>query len=449
MPTLFPFSHNWSSPYTTTYEFSTDILTSRNGTEQRRARRETARKGFQTSLLVDGPRLTLFDRVMFTSQNQELYFAEEPRGFTTYGLAASGVTTTFVTEADHPAAWVVEGAVVGLIDDIRVGLRTIDSVVVETVGDVTTYHVDFLESEITSWPIGTRVCPLRAGYLNDDTAVTFRTSTVATASLDFDVTPASEDNDAPETDWLNTWGGREVFRWKGNWGTPPSANYRAPRETVDYGQGVTATFRPIVFATRVLQASYLSDTLAQGEELRTFFCRMKGQRGEFYMPTWQPDMTPLSDLDSWDTSVTVAGTDIVAYFSDDPIRRAFAFVYKTGDMVFRKIVEITEDGGNSVIEFEPPTPWPIAAADLRCLSWLSVYRFASDTMTIEFLTESVSRTQLSVSSLPDLAPEGIDEVFDEGQQWILDTFGWAFISAIYDPLDEFVNEIYPLSAEVE
>src|SRR6218665_3234173 len=76
-PALFPFNPNWRESCKVSYEFKTDIATSRSNREQRRALRTTPRKkiSFKVTLAHVAP----LDRFMARYQNQEVALADMSR----------------------------------------------------------------------------------------------------------------------------------------------------------------------------------------------------------------------------------------------------------------------------------------------------------------------------------------------------------------------------------
>lgn len=433
MPVLVPLDPNWKRGVRIVYSFKTEIMVSRSGKEQRRADRISPRRRFEFTATVDKTKIALFNRFMVDQQNQDVYVAEYPKMVKgTTGIASNGTSLPFAVVP----AWAVTGAKVALISGMRQALRTITTVVGST--------VNFAESEVTSWPAGTKLAPARLGMIDQSTKARFRTNTTTEVPVAFAVRPGSEVITPAAAADTNYFDNRELFRWKLNWGDAPESNYEWPTEEIDFEYGVTQTVRPVAFASRTRMATFVMKTRAEAEAFVDFFCRMFGQLGEFRMPSWEPDIVPSAALVASDNKMTVAGTEFYDAYNGDTVHTAVMVTFKSGLTIFRKISGMAIVSGNTQLTFTADWPFSEPASNVKLVCWAPVCRFASDEIIVEWLTDSVAQVRLGIMSLEDRTSEDVGPTLSASTQWMIDTYGWEFSRDIFaDPLDYEVNVHYP------
>lgn len=399
--TIWPFLPNWRrQPYLVSREYRTEIITSRSGREQRRAMRQTPRKRIEYLTGVKGDCLRDFDRQVVASQREGRTIPERVRFVTLPSGLGSGATSVTI---DPVPSWIAADAALMLVNGADQSVRTVASVVGTT--------VNFVESEAVIWPAGTRLHPALDGYLE----ATIPSQLMAFAhrvwrgvvdvSVIFHVDPGSE----PEEDAGSaaaTLAGREVFLTRPNRWTPISLNrLQEGAQSVDYGFGRVRRFFPVEFSTRLWEGSYTGCDFDNADELRQFFARMKGKQGEFYMPTWQADLVPTAGLTSAGTTITVSGTETDSTFSSSTVFKAIAVRKLDGTWITRTVTNIAPSGGNSEITVGAAWGEDVALGSIDMVSWLPVWRFASDILTMEWPRITVAETRMSFQMLENLEVE--------------------------------------------
>ena len=393
---LWPFAINWRQPYRVVYEYRTDIITSRSGREQRRSLRATPRKRIEFLTTLKKERLRRFNQLMASAHDLPFVIPEYPRRAVATSAMGPGTDTI---ELEQVPAWIVENAIVLLdyqgVTELR-GVESIDG-----------NEITFTSSSTANWPVGTVLHPGVSGLVIADLSTVRQTNEVVEASMVLSVTPASEPEiEAPEPSV--EFNGREVFLKKPNWAQPVNLNEQHEVEMVDYGFGRSKYFQPIDFSTRLHRATYVGRNYAEGDALLQFFNRMKGQRGEFYMPTWEPDIVFTPPAFSGTVFLDVPGTDFYNAYAGDKIYKAVMVWMTDGTFVFRSIVDITlptvaeDEAAFSRVTVNEGWPQDLTAQNVLMVCWLPVYRFASDALTLEWLTNTVCQTQLALRTLEDL-----------------------------------------------
>lgn len=439
MTVLWPLVPNWLSGLKETYEFRTEILTSRSGKEQRRALRTTPRRKFDYTSAATDDALHALEGLLARNQEKLVYGADFVRGVrTTSALPASANTVSL----GSVPPWLIVGATVSLSHGRDTRLFTVASVSGAT--------VTFGTPSPISFPTASLLARVIEGYVNADLATTRLTDSVATIDTTFEPNPATEPVDEGSLSPEHWFDGREVLTIRPNWSRAPSITYAHDIETVDYGRGRIARFSPVPFGTTTRQATYLARSVGEADAMRQFFARMKGRRGEFYMPSWTDDMTLAATTPALSGEMRIVGRQLFDDYADDTARRSILVSLKDGLTIALKFGAVTLDGTTSVLHLTETYPFDIDPADVKMISWMALSRFASDTLTVEWLTDGVAQFVVSVTSLEyaDAEPTDLGE-WDELTLYMLSTFGWDFTENVFcDPLQWAVNVRYPDIAEV-
>lgn len=382
--------------YVITYEYKTEIITSRSGREQRIALRSTPRRAVNYRVLLQRAALKQYNDTMRQWQARTFVIPELPRFTRTAAVMMAGSPSFEVTEVPR---WLVPG--------IAVVLRGVDTVVgdVESVvGNVVTLK----GASSFDWPAGTKVHYGMTGYMETELSAPRETNHVAQLDLKLNVKPVGEKYLAPAaaTVFLD---GREVFLKRPNWARPVEATIGIDVAELDYGRGPVARFRPIDFPTEARKMTFLGRTYAEMEEIQEFFHRMKGRQGEFYMPTWEPEFEPKVAAQPLTNSLRIFGTEFATIYKDSTVYRAIWVKMKDGALLLRKVdrieIVIDGDGTDSFIHLTENWDREISAATVAMCGWMPAWRLASDILTVEWVTDSVAQVQLAMQTIEDLPVE--------------------------------------------
>jgi hypothetical protein len=236
------------------------------------------------------------------------------------------------------------------------------------------------------------------GYFRTEISTAHRWRTATEVTVAFDVSPGSEeaeDPGAPAASFEN----REVWLSKPNFFDPIDVRYAVDRETMDAGHGILAHFFPTDFAGKLWQARYTTLEPGKAEIVRALFTRMMGQRGEFFMPSHDNDIPPLSQAGAGTSSLTTAGTEVFNFYDDHPAYRCICVTMPDGSFHFRRVTNIVPSGGNSVLTVS--SPWSVAIPTTAVVSWMPTWRFATDIFEVDWVMDVSARTSLSLLMLHD------------------------------------------------
>lgn len=394
---VWQFQPNWppaGSTYRISYDFLTEIIVSRAGREQRIAMRDNPRKSLSHQSMLTGEQFRVFKDSMWYWQHRAFVLPELTRSVLS---ALEMVASSLDMELESIPDWVVEDANV-LLDYF--GMRETRSV-----QSISGTVVTFKTGSSAIWPAGTRVYPALTGNLNSSLQAPRLTNAVATLSVAFDVSPLSEYWPAPDEPlvMLNQ---REVFLKKPNWSEALTSSIGHEVEVIDYSRGPTYRSSPVPYGVESRRGNYLGRDSDQAKELLDFFRRMRGRQGEFYMPTWEYDFEPKVTAAPGATALRVAGKRLADCYGESTVHKAMFVMLISGEVLLRTVVSVMavsdSDGEDSVVTVDTAWGTAISKDTIVMCGWLPVWRFSSDTLTIEWLTNQVAQVQMTMQTLEDL-----------------------------------------------
>jgi hypothetical protein len=387
---MWPFLPNWRNGVTSRYQFKTSMFVSEDGTEQRSALRSTPRRSISYSALVAHGDLRTFNRIVDTAQNLPMVCADYSSTVSSLASIANGATQIAV---DFVPSWLAVGALIVIAGE---ALRLAEVSAVD--GNQVT-----LATAPGPLSAGTHIHQALVGRLPEALSTRRITSAVAEIAFEFDVDPVSTPFNFGIAGEM--FGGFELLPARPNWARPIDTTHNWPIEIVDYDRGRVTVSRPIDFgsATRTIEA--LCFDQAAADTLVAFFGRMRGRRGTFVAPTYESDMDLAINVSSGATSLTVIGTDVYHGYAGDPVKTAIEISLTNGTLLRRGITTVTQSGGNSVLSLSAGLP-AISTQDIARISWLTRARLGSDELVLEWITDRVCRTSLSIVTLPESVSAG-------------------------------------------
>ena len=393
---LWPFVPNWSTPWTESLEYRTEVIKSRSGREQRIAVRSVPRKRIEYSTLVKGIGRRRLDQYLDYGQHLEHAIADLPRRVkTTSALSGQSVTVESIPD------W--------LTTDLLVAVVNGQNTVLKYVEDISGTTLTFNDAETGDWPAGSLLHPVLLGFVDSTIASQRHTDTVAEARIGFGTNPGRQEYEEPDPS-PQSFNGKDLFLLRPNWAQIPAVDFMRDTETVDYGSGVIARHDPVRYGTRLSRLMYTHGTVEDARVLRSIFQRCKGQRGEFYMPTGESDMDLAVAVLSGTSSMRVKGVDIFNNYAASSVFKSIYLQKRDGTAIPKRIATMftVNDvlGHDTVIQFTSSWSGAIATDEVDKISWMPCRRFATDSLTIEWLTDSVSRAQISVRTIEDFVAEG-------------------------------------------
>lgn len=381
-------------PFVVTLEYLTEILTSRDGTEQRRAWRSDPRKQVEFTCLLANDCFRDLKREI--EANQRAAWAVPDISRKVLSTTTMGDSATQITVASVPD-WLVQDESYILIDKDRVEVRSVAGIA----GSVVTFNE---VNSAVEWPIGTLIVPALPARLSKVIRGQRRRPYHIDLKIIFDVTPGLEYEYEPVAA-AGTFDTIELFTTPPRKVQPVDIVSDSNLEITDYGVGVLEFNEPIEFITEVARYLYEPCDADAMSYIEGVFRRMKGRRGSFYMPTFAADFRPTGTDLAGTNSITVAGAKTATDFAGSDYFDAIAVQYADGTWQALSIIGLTVVGENSKFTLGSVLSQDVSAANIIRISWLKRRRFSSDRLIVSW-KYGQPEVIVSVQDLENSEPPG-------------------------------------------
>lgn len=392
-----PFNPAWppsGGTYEISYSFRTEVHTWRAGKETRIAHRTTPRKEIAQRVLLFGDRLREYKDFMWDGQHRNVVMPEVTRASRLHEDLPAEQQSFRLEELPY---WVWPGGFVVFGDGPHR-----EAILVSAVKGRTTAYLAAPTQR--QWPAGTPIYPGRIGMLSSQVTAGRRTTEAASAEVSLKVFPLSEvprQPDPPQALFDN----RELFLRKPNWAEAVDSSLGHDVDVLDYNSGPVYRFVAVQFGYELTSATYLNRSRSEADDLLDLFLRMRGQQGEFYMPTWENDFRVVVGAGGTST-LRVAGPRLYERYASSTTHKALFIQLKDGTVLPRRVLGIGPGpDDDSLITVGAPWHTTLSPDNVMISGWLLLRRFATDNLTIEWLTDQVANAQINLMTLEDLPPE--------------------------------------------
>jgi hypothetical protein len=390
----FAFPPNWGegsdNAVVEWYDWLTDVITSYDGTKQRRGLRGDPRRGFEYDAAVTGDDKRLFDNVLNSGQSKPyavpLWF---DRSSLALAAAIDDITIYLDTTEDR---------------DFKVGQRAMiwvsplvnESFIVASIGASTLIAQSPL---MQAWPAGARIYPVRYAYLEQSQRLSHLTAATQTFRVQFQL-EFGEPGTATESGI--TYRSEPVYLNKPNWLHEITDDYRRKLETLDYLTGGRFLEDESNLPEVITSANW---ALISRSERRAFIEWLYARAGKYngvWVPTHNADLIIAAPIGSADSTIDVKFTGYSLYIKQKLGRRDIVIWTRSGSYYFCRITASTNLGGGvERLSITPGTGVNLAVADILKISFMMYIHLASDRVEINHLTNTVAQCQLQLESSAD------------------------------------------------
>lgn len=388
VPTRFgrvsPLTPEWRRPVAETYEFKTDVLTSRDGSEMRDALRENPRYSLEHNAHLLRREIDRYLGDLAEAQHTPF---SVPVAWRRVFLAASAAAGTVSLSVATVPWWLVAGSHLVISDGSQV-----EAVEVLSITGTTLALTEVLGGTFAPGAVVTLAITARA---QDDVDFRAETDSLWRGKVVWEQDPGADPwPTTPETPQV--YAGHEVFLRAPNWRETPRLSIKQFREMVDSGRGTVAVSAPTQESQLEFRLLYTAISEADSDSLIAFFRRMKGKRGSFWMPTWQRDLTALSGNG---TTLDIPGEDTFFAYLDSRVFNAVAVRHSDDSYQINRVVGVSQINAQQDTRFDMAEAWDDPITPDSWLSWCPLWRFATDRLEVERVTGTVTEVQFSVLSL--------------------------------------------------
>ena len=385
---VFGIKPNWADGWLERLMWATDVLTARDGTEQRVGLMSKPRRSLEFSILVGRDDAALLDVLLSSWQSRVYALPIWPdRAFLSAAVTAG---STVIPLATTHMEYEADGLMVIGIDS----RNTEAAEVLSVASNAVTLKTPLLNS----WPVGSWIAPARTARLRVSQPVTRVTETISTARLIFDIAGTTSIVKQESTTTFNS---TPVWLTRPNKVRDVDAEYHRLADVIDFDTGITAVYdhaaRPFIRRS----FDYLFKNRSEIAAFRGWLAARAGRLTAFWHPTWEASIVPVKKILFNQTVMTVAARGYALYFNPLPGRTEAAFLHKNGTWYFRTI---TSFGAGTTGDEELMTINQTFGFDADPEDWVAIYflektRLDADQIELHWQTDSVAEASVPMRSV--------------------------------------------------
>lgn len=315
--------------------------------------------------------------------------AEDPQALLDYVLAATDGVSIGVQS--NPG-WIRRGDRVFLEQD---GKREMF-----TVARVSGNFVTSIESLDNVFTPGAIVRRGVSGYVNGESELRAATSRVGLSRIEIDADP------------VNTWhpdysgvpqafNGKEYFVFGPQWGTDVQVKWSQPVIELDLQRGNVDRIFPTPYTTRQTRLRFLLRNDDHIDRLVGLFYRSRGRQKSFYMEQHLDEIRPRTIVPG--NTFTVPGGDFARRYRDNNMYRFIHLRTASLDLTTNVVQITTNLVGDSVVTIGDIFNTDIEPSEIMSMKWVCLCRFESDSLNLEWITDGVAETTVTIRTLEDPA----------------------------------------------
>lgn len=379
--------HDWQGGFTERLEWLTDVLTMRDGGEQRVRLRADPRRSFEFDVLEygNGGQLDLLMNIWQSRVYAVPVWTDKAQ------LAAPiypGDTVLAVSTADldyHVGGLAIVGSPTGATEALEIQSLTADTITLK-------------RPVLAHWPAGSWIAPARLGRLPAQQAVNRPTAAIAQAKLRFELEDLA--STVAATNSPIQYRGHDTLLRHPNRVEDVSVDYQRLIDVFDHETGTPAVIDIPNRAFIVRRYQFLFADRADLTAMRGWLAARGGRQMPFWVPTWERGIEAAHPFSQDATEILVQTRGFSTYYQAMPGRQDVAFLHNDGTWYLRRITAFEYvDGVVERMRIDAALGVACAPSDFRIVCFLELARLESDTVEMFFETDRVARVSLPIRSI--------------------------------------------------
>ena len=382
----FAFAPNWNRQVEETVEFRATVLTNHDGSEQRASNRARGRRTFDYTTLVKGTEAQRFDSLMFGWQGRMFALPLWPEESALSEAVPAGSTVLQVPTTDR--SFVAGGLLMVYRDSALTEVREIE--------DVQGNTITLTSGLSLAWPAGTAVLPALVGTLTPAMSGSRLTDNLTEVPVRFSAEPSATSANASGAA-AATYLGVELYLRRPNWISGLSFEWASDAVLLDTGTGRTAITGRSGVSQLTKGHNWTLKGLGDVSAFRGWLERRGGRAVPVYIPSGFDDFTLVEAAVSSDTGIECRQNAYETVVDGHPARRDVLILFRDGTHLARRVfsAETTTEGHTRLV-FTESLGRDFTPADVKRISFLGLYRLASDATTLAWQTRGVATVDASL-----------------------------------------------------
>lgn len=392
---------NWRNPVVEELSYSTEIVTSESGREQRSAMRQTARRSLTYQYVFLNNERQKLEATLRAFQNRPILV---PHWHLAHPIVAAKAGS-LVVQAEADVSW--EGTFKGLYEPGT-------EVLISYLRRYFRAQVKFISGPFMlltnplgrDWPAGTMVMPAFPALASDTVSISHQTSTVSEGSIKFAVLPQDDGVHAQENTeqqvfvvpGLYAEERRQLINPPGDWSVRPSSSFEWDYIRVENRGGPIRSLTTAETGSRQYSVTWQFRNLEEMSRIRSILSSMFGRWRAAWLPSGQNDFILRGVTGS---TVRVTSNS----FTREPDRTgegvarkplllekttAVCFHLHDGTIIAARVLAVLSPNIEATLTLDRLVPG-VSVATVRRMSLMYRVRGASDTTSISWITNRVGR----------------------------------------------------------
>lgn len=386
---IWPFAPDWVDGLTESWEFQTNIMTSFDGTEQRRGLRQDARRRLSLAYTLTGQRdAANFQATLSARLNKAIYL---PQWHIGARLGARGVLGDEIITLNKTAdATMAEGVTI-VIDDG-------DNQHLTWVRWVSGNKLTINDALPANFAVNSRVAVCFAAIIDPSIQSNRLAAQVLQASVGFQMLPQNDQRvlpvlAAPQTFTVDG-DTRELISIRPNWASVPSVEDAWIYTLSSYNDGPITPMGGEDFGRRTIKATFTQKTAAERQAFEGLLNRLRGRQISCWVSSWTRDFEMTGETGVRNTLRVQWNSFISEGLLDN--KWVGICVHRTdGVMMTARVTDSVKQGDNVTLTLDRNLAVAATYGNVAKISVLYRVRQASDLAEIKWHTETVSECSMS------------------------------------------------------
>lgn len=386
----FSFMPNWAEDgITERLEWSTDILKSASGIEQRSALYLTPRRYFNGEFLIHAS-----DKQRFNNMQS-------------WGAKIWAIPLWPYIQQIKTALIAGESTILCATEDMEFSEGTLiilwcgaNEYEVAEIKTVNKDSLTLVRPLLNEWPRGARLYPARVAEITKQPELTSKTDNLQTFSVEFRLAELSHfDAEAPESSYLNY----PVLEIQPDWSEDLSSQYQRLLTTLDNGMALPRTTDTSGYSFYLQSYRWIGKGRAERAAYKSLLYFLNGQQKALWLPSFSDDLTPIGTINATEALISIEECGYSNFAKSDPDKKHIAIYTNDGRVFYRQIMNSEIRGTTERLSISAPLGKQILAKQIRRISYLRLCRSNSDSIEINHLTDSlgVARSNLTFTRVRD------------------------------------------------
>ena len=237
-----------------------------------------------------------------------------------------------------------------------------------------------------SWPVGTRLYPVRRAYLQDGSEERLLTDRASRRKLAFDI---DEPSDWPALATLPDYLGHPVLEARPDESEPPTAATNRLRQSVTYAGGMPFAYDLPDQALRAQSTGWKLVGRTRHSWFRSLLYTLKGRAVPVWLPSFAADLLPAAAIAGGSTALPVGWCGYSKLCKGRHNRRDLRIELVDGTVYYRRVLDAAESGGIEVLTLSAAlSGTAIEPGSIRQVSFLALATLAGDGAEIQHVTDA-------------------------------------------------------------